>query len=62
MNGVTQWGTVCDYGWDLADANVVCRGLGYGTANQTFSRANFGRGVGDVHYSNLRSVFEDYYY
>lgn len=42
------WGTICDDNWDLADANVVCRQAGFGTAFEAVHNAAFGRGVGRV--------------
>ena len=52
INGA--WGTVCDDGWDIRDARVVCRQLGYGTAVQAFKRARFGQGSGDIVLSNVQ--------
>ncbi|XP_038072278.1 uncharacterized protein LOC119740886 isoform X2 [Patiria miniata] len=40
------WGTVCDDGWGLNDAAVICRELGFGEAVQALSNAAFGRGDG----------------
>nr|XP_010948995.1 galectin-3-binding protein [Camelus bactrianus] len=42
-----QWGTVCDNMWDLTDANVVCRALGFRNATEALGRAAFGPGFSE---------------
>ena len=42
-----EWGTVCDLGWDINDAKVVCNMLGYPGAIHAIS-AFFGEGSGPI--------------
>lgn len=43
-----QWGTVCDDYWDINDAHVVCRQLGFSSASYQYQSAHYGPGSGPI--------------
>ncbi|XP_072166906.1 scavenger receptor cysteine-rich domain superfamily protein-like [Diadema setosum] len=43
----SQWGTVCHNYWDIVDASVVCKQLGFANATDSFRYAYFGGGSPD---------------
>ena len=42
------WGTVCDDGWYINNARVVCRQLGFRYALNAYQGAHYGQGTGSI--------------
>ena len=50
------WGTVCDDGWGIEEALVVCRQLGFFGADNAYGNARYGEGIGPIHLDDVRCI------
>ena len=50
------WGTICDDDWDINDARVVCRQLGFRVALNAYQNARYGQGTGPILFGNVNCL------
>ncbi|XP_073527524.1 scavenger receptor cysteine-rich domain-containing protein DMBT1-like [Phyllobates terribilis] len=55
------WGTVCDDGWDINDAHIVCRQLNCGNGVEALHNAYFGQGAGKMLLDNVTCAGSEEY-
>ena len=54
LNLTSPWGSICGIGWDINDAKVVCRQLGYLNALAATVQSSFGTGSGSIWLDNVQ--------
>ena len=50
------WGTICDDSWDIQDARVICRQLGYPDAVAALLSAHYDEGSGPIWLDNVQCL------
>ena len=55
------WGTICDDGWDIDDAKVVCRQLGYVRAVRALKGSDVPDGSGKIWLDDVACVGNEEY-
>lgn len=48
------WGTICEWSWDIREADMVCRSLGFLGAVNAHKRAYYGKGTGSIRLSSVK--------